>query len=410
MKIKEVIAKTGLTDRAIRLYIENGLIVPNNQKSYAGRNNFHFSPEDVQKLEQIALLRKAGFSLEQIKTLECGGELAQKVLSEYLKDKQEAAILEQKIVEALQDFPANTPVTTETVCERIQEKLKNIPLPKTDEKPSKGEQKETWFMRIGALGLLLFFGFLALVFSFGYAKEFPFHRYYISPLHHIGTAYIAIPIMAAVIILILYRKPEFTAKKQKRRRLIANIALAIAMLVGIQPMGFVSLGFVPPVYSETDNPRNYLVLGTYPKMYGNDIYQLFPANIPRCAVTEGSAWYPPDKFKDTTKYYYYFQHYIDPSFQIYAEWVLPKEEYEAELLRIQNMHPNGPVQQVTWGAWTCLSFTNDTLVHEEAKQLISYYYLLFAYNEQTGGVRYIASYSMDTGQEDDPYFLQIPWE
>ena len=28
MKIKEVIAATGLTDRAIRLYIENGLVTP----------------------------------------------------------------------------------------------------------------------------------------------------------------------------------------------------------------------------------------------------------------------------------------------------------------------------------------------------------------------------------------------
>ena len=59
MKIKEVIAQTGLTDRAIRLYIENGLVTPENQKSYTGRNNYNFTQADIDCLEQIAMLRKA---------------------------------------------------------------------------------------------------------------------------------------------------------------------------------------------------------------------------------------------------------------------------------------------------------------------------------------------------------------
>ncbi|MBQ4105393.1 MAG: MerR family transcriptional regulator, partial [Clostridia bacterium] len=79
MKIKEVIAKTGLTDRAIRLYIENGLVTPNNEKSYTGRNNYNFTQSDVEVFEQIALLRKADFSLEQIKILKLGGESAKEV-------------------------------------------------------------------------------------------------------------------------------------------------------------------------------------------------------------------------------------------------------------------------------------------------------------------------------------------
>lgn len=36
MKMKDVIAATGLTDRAIRLYIENGLVLPVCKESYAG--------------------------------------------------------------------------------------------------------------------------------------------------------------------------------------------------------------------------------------------------------------------------------------------------------------------------------------------------------------------------------------
>ena len=62
VKIKEVIANTGLTDRAIRLYIENGLVTPENEKSYNGRNNYNFTQADVECFEKIALLRKADFS------------------------------------------------------------------------------------------------------------------------------------------------------------------------------------------------------------------------------------------------------------------------------------------------------------------------------------------------------------
>ena len=47
MKIKEVISQTGLTDRAIRLYIENGLVTPENEKSYNGRNNYKFTQTDI---------------------------------------------------------------------------------------------------------------------------------------------------------------------------------------------------------------------------------------------------------------------------------------------------------------------------------------------------------------------------
>ena len=86
MKIKEVITKTGLTDRAIRLYIENGLVTPENQKSYNGRNNYNFTQADIECFEQIALLRKADFSLEQIKTLKLGGESAKEVLPPQLQE------------------------------------------------------------------------------------------------------------------------------------------------------------------------------------------------------------------------------------------------------------------------------------------------------------------------------------
>lgn len=410
LKIKEVIAATGLTDRAIRLYIENGLVTPENEKSYNGRNNYNFTQTDIEHFEQIALLRKADFSLEQIKTLKSGGESAKEVLIAYLATKKESVVTGQKIVDALKDIPQQEIVTIDYVCEKIKASFENTPLPDADRKATKGELLEKWLMRIPAIILLAFWGLFGIGVWLTYREDFVFPRYYTNPVNYIGTAYILIPVLAAIIVLFLYRKYVLLPEKRKKRRWIAGIALAIALLVCVQPIGMASIMLMPPVYSETDNPENYLILGNHVKMYGDDIYKLFPVNIPRSAIAEDSRWYPPDKFLVTTKYYYYFQEVVDPSFNIYAEWVLPENEFAEELNRVRNYYPDGANQQVQWGNWVCMSFTDDTLDFDEAKDKIDYYYLLFAYNEKTGGVRYIASYSMDCGREEDPYFLALEWK
>ena len=352
MKIKEVIAATGLTDRAIRLYIENGLVTPENQKSYTGRNHYNFTQEDIACLEQIAMLRKADFSLQQIKTLQQGGEAARLVLLEYLSAKQESVIMGQRIIDALKDGSAQESVTMESVCAKIKESIENTPLPEADKKGTKGERVEKWLMRSVAIILLAVWGLFGLGVWLTYREDFVFPRYYGNLANYIGMAYLLIPIAVSIIVLVLYRKYALLPEKRKKRRWIAGTALAIALLVCIQPIGMASIVLMPPVYSETDDPEDYLTIGTYAKMYSDDIYKLFPANIPRSAVAEDSRWYPPDQFLDTTKYYYYFEEVIDPSFHIYAEWILPEEEFREELNRIHNYYPEGAKQQVQWGEWT----------------------------------------------------------
>ena len=63
MRMKDIIGRTGLTDRAVRLYIEEGLLSPSAESDYTGRRSFDFSEEDVRQLETIAILRRAGFPL-----------------------------------------------------------------------------------------------------------------------------------------------------------------------------------------------------------------------------------------------------------------------------------------------------------------------------------------------------------
>lgn len=61
MKMKKACEATGLTERAIRLYISKGLIVPQQREGL-----IDFSAEDILLLQDIALLRQMDFSIEQI--------------------------------------------------------------------------------------------------------------------------------------------------------------------------------------------------------------------------------------------------------------------------------------------------------------------------------------------------------
>ena len=69
MKIKAVCEQTGLTDRTVRFYIEEGLLSPSYTENYLGRKSFEFQAHDVALLTQIATLRRFDFSIEEIRQI-----------------------------------------------------------------------------------------------------------------------------------------------------------------------------------------------------------------------------------------------------------------------------------------------------------------------------------------------------
>lgn len=68
MKMKEVCAETGLTERAVRLYCAEGLLLPVQTES-RGRTYLDFDEAHIAILRRIAILRDAGFSIEEIRTI-----------------------------------------------------------------------------------------------------------------------------------------------------------------------------------------------------------------------------------------------------------------------------------------------------------------------------------------------------
>lgn len=70
LTIGEVAARTGLTERALRHYESQGLLRP--RRTAAGRRAY--ASADLEALARISLLKKAGFTVAQIRTLMAGAD------------------------------------------------------------------------------------------------------------------------------------------------------------------------------------------------------------------------------------------------------------------------------------------------------------------------------------------------
>lgn len=129
MKIKEAARETGLTEKAIRLYEEKGLIVPDT-RLVAGRVFRDYSAATVEELRRIAVFRRAGFSLRQISRLQQGQpeDFAQ-VLEEYRTALREELTQKQLLARALE----NTAPCTETeLAALLEAPSAHLPVPAQD--------------------------------------------------------------------------------------------------------------------------------------------------------------------------------------------------------------------------------------------------------------------------------------
>lgn len=68
MKMKEVCALTGLTERAVRFYVQEQLAAPQSQRR-GGRTWLDFSEADVERLRAVGTLRRAGFTIDEIRSM-----------------------------------------------------------------------------------------------------------------------------------------------------------------------------------------------------------------------------------------------------------------------------------------------------------------------------------------------------
>lgn len=383
MKIKEVMAQTDLTDRAIRIYIENELITPSYTENFQGRKSFDFSEKDIELLKNIAILRKTGFSIAEIKSLKNSKENCRTILKD-IYDRKEKQIATDLLVSAsLEILLKETELTFEVICTQLKKNATENQVPEntvTAEEKRLADKTENFIT-----ASLLAFGAWLIMFlieiSF-YIKEFDFLYF---QADEVGLFRLSLHFIAFLLPLTLFiiNKKSYKNKteKQKQLRLKASSAICWLLLPLVQLMFFNMIFSViaPSVHSQTENPEDYVKITIY--------HKLFPYRIPREA--------------ENVEFFYRYRNAIDSDSDFLAQWSLPDEEYEAAKKEALNYTGEITFQRIK-GDWKCIYFED----YEENSDHTLFYYVIFAYNDETNTVRYIYS-SSQWGHT--PYYLTVDW-
>ncbi len=474
MKMKEVIEKTGLTDRAVRLYIDEGLAVPDIEESYSGRKSIDFSESDVERLKNVALLRKAGFSIADIKSIVDDNSTAKNIVEKFIEQTENNITHETEIVEKLKGISFDEDVTLETICNSLSETVEEKQVPKEDVKLT---LKEKAFKVITILfssvllanAVYYFVLCCSAVFDVRFIKLTDYPGTIIGSLFYLGWVVIAI-LMVAVILKNIGKRFN---QKTKGSSLTLLILSAVGSVVMFVITFFLVFCTVTPFYSQTTDPENYLEfdksLISEDERYNtlDSLYKIFPRKIPSSAKK---------KYHDSIKYFYEYTPCWDGyygTYDIFAEWVLPANEYEKaknnlpdnfilenRLIEIQNMDKykysldyltesaikSSDYNVVQKGDWTLIYYKgygkvlfdydsavdkksekcDDELRYSESKNEFEienweshnngnrhrtrYDFLICAYNDKEQKIRYIASNCCGhANRKGGPYYLSLDW-
>lgn len=392
MKIKEVIKKTELTDKAIRLYIENGLVAPSIDESYSGRKSIDFSDDDVERLSNIALLRKAGFSIADIKEIIESDEKAKSVVERFIEETENNIQHETEIIEKLRSIPAENGISMKTICESLSKAVEKKQVPKEDMKLSAFERTiRVLFCSLGIFGILqTIVGFIAYVIVLN--DQFRFTTFSsMFPLVIICLGYIFLLIMAFFLLRI--NVGQYYSSTKKSVRYINSVIIPFVFIPFSILVSLTSFFSFFAAHSGTDNPKNYLKLDNYvEEKYTDEIFDVFPKEIPETAD------------KNTVKYFYSFSRTLDHSFEIIAEWKLPKDEYE----KAKNIKLPDKYYTYSTDNWNIIFYSDDytnnlidfyifqnyeiNILNDEGLWFQSADFLgIMAFNDEEQKVRYICS-------------------
>lgn len=414
MKIKDVIEQTGLTDKAIRLYISNGLVAPSIEENYSGRKSIDFSEENVERLKNVALLRKAGFSIADIKGFLSDENSVNGIVNRFIEQKEKDIQRDTEIVNILKNISGEK-LTFERLSDVLSETMAENEIPEEDMQVSK---KERIFKKV-----FKFLGIFNLSFSVICILAYIIllkieHRYFsfegeswlTYPFAYGG--FIIVSVLSGWLIRICSEKRML---KNNTAKLWLSFMLSFSVLLISVPWSF--LCTVTLVYgttvSKTEKVDNYLALDNYLYIDGKSyIEKLFPGMVPYNAVD--------------VKYYYRYKHgFLQYEFDIFAEWKLPvrkfKKEVESNLyyydkvpvrLDEKDGTPIYEIQQkkretITKGDWKLIYFAESDAERKFVKDESGYVISVFAYNEITDTVRYFVS-SSDYG-EKKPYYISLEW-
>jgi len=134
MKLKEVCTETGLSRKTIRLYEEKGLLVP--RKEYRnGREYREYSPEDVRKLKVIALLRRAWFTMEEIRQMQEDPDSIQDIFPQYRRWLRQQKQDLDTLIAVAETIDVSQVEDIDQLTEEMSAAAEKLPLPQWDIQP-----------------------------------------------------------------------------------------------------------------------------------------------------------------------------------------------------------------------------------------------------------------------------------
>lgn len=387
MKIKAIGEATGLTDRTIRYYIEEGLISPAYTENYLGRKTFDFSESDIGQLNDIAVLRKFGFSIAEIKEMILHPECIIQISKELQTRKQASVNEEQSLLAALSRLDASYKYTVSELAAFLSKPVCETPLPAED------SNLNFFHLVLSFIKRTIIFLITWLPVVFAIKAIFDYYRRYQYPVIN-GSAIIVIAILILPTILILLVS-KFKLKPLPKR-VLQSILLILCVLITPLNYFFTCCAFS---VSKTSNHHNYRGFDSNSLVDRDGIVQnLFPA------------W---PEYSDTEYYYYYSESFFGNTCDIYAEWTLDADDFAAEVSRVHALYESTAATEdrinyisVQNGEYTCLILYSGCPPFEAATEDYSYY--IFGYDEHNLKVRYIHCYSQVNGA-DQPYYLSLEW-
>ena len=396
MKIKAVCDLTGLTARTVRVYIDEQLIAPKFTENYLGRRSFEFSQSDIAALQNIATLRKYGFSIDEIRNILLDSQTSIAIIENLKQRTQIQADEYRERLKALARIEVQKTYSVEELSEILLQGEAELELPV--ESPKRNVKiivkSAVIFLIVWLPFVFVIGGIINDITTYAYPK--------ISIANVIFTLLTIIPSISILVITKL--KPNI---KRIAKRIFLCLCIVAIPFSLIMPYGIVTR-------SETTDFRNYRdfdpdCLATRNKVF-NEVFPMWP-NYFENVKNEDGEW---EAIYLDAKYYYQFFRVMDYTYDIYAEWPLEADKFGEEVQRVKGVFEEAVADktygykfvEIEKGEYTCLILYSGDEPFQKATN--NYQYLIFAYSETTNSVRYIYCDSLENGV-DQPYYLQLDW-
>ena len=396
VKIKAVCELTGLTARTVRVYIDEQLIAPKFTENYLGRRSFEFSQSDIAALQNIATLRKYGFSIDEIRNILLDSQTSIAIIENVKQRTQIQADEYRERLKALSRVESLKAYSVEELSEILLQGKAEIQIPV--ELPKLNVKR---IVKSAVIFLIVWLPFVLVV--GGIINDITTYAY---PKINIANVILTLLTLIPSISILVITKLKPNIKRTVKRIILCLCVVAIPFSL-VMPYGIVTR-------SETTDFRNYRdfdpdCLATRNKVF-NEVFPMWPHYFENVKNEDGE-W---EAIYLDAKYYYQFFYGMDYTYDIYAEWPLEADKFGEEVQRVKGVFEKAIADktygykfvEIEKGEYTCLILYSGDEPFQKATN--NYQYLIFAYSETTNSVRYIYCDSLENGV-DQPYYLQLDW-